>query len=203
MLNQNHIMFNYEINPATNCNSERIATVSNVIPFNNSKVGFLFMKRCTKCKIKKLAVEFPQNKRCKDGLSSWCRGCYRSESAEYAKTKEGVAAAIYNAQNWGSKKRGYDPPNYSLAELRIWIFSQPNFNKLYNKWVTSGYDKMLKPSCDRLDDYKSYTFNNLRLVTWWENRQKGYDDRRNGVNTKGSKAVYQYSIYGVFIKQYY
>lgn len=33
-------MNNNEINPAMNCRPEKTATVPNVIPFNNSKVGF-------------------------------------------------------------------------------------------------------------------------------------------------------------------
>ena len=74
---------------------------------------------------------------------------------------------------------------------------------LYNEWVTSGYDKYAKPSLDRIDDYKGYSFDNIQLMTWGENDTKGSLDVRNGINNKHSKAVLQYDLNGNFIKEYY
>lgn len=65
-------------------------------------------------------------------------------------------------------------------------FLQPNFDELFNNWVRSGYDKMLKPSPDRLDNSKPYTLDNLELVTWAENDRRGHEDMRNGVIISGA-----------------
>ena len=51
------------------------------------------------------------------------------------------------------------------------------------------YKKNLRPSIDRLDDYKTYTLNNIRITTWEENNKKGRFDRKNGINNKVNKAV--------------
>ncbi len=121
----------------------------------------------------------------------------------YKHTKYGLIAVIYGCQRTHSKYRNDPMPDYSLLELRDWIFSQPTFNKLYENWMLSGYEKMTKPSCDRLDDYQPYTLNNLQLITWAENKRKGELDRKNGINNKQNKAVIQMSLDGEFIAEYY
>jgi hypothetical protein len=47
-----------------------------------------------------------------------------------------------------------------------------NFYELYNNWIDSGYKKSDKPSVDRIDDYKGYSFDNIQLMTWKENNKK-------------------------------
>ena len=46
------------------------------------------------------------------------------------------------------------------------------FSELYDAWVDSGYDKWVKPSCDRTDPNISYVLDNLKLMTWRENLLK-------------------------------
>ena len=43
---------------------------------------------------------------------------------------------------------------------------------------------MLAPSIDRKDDYKPYTFDNIQLTTWQQNKAKGHEDCKNGINNK-------------------
>lgn len=105
------------------------------------------------------------------------------------RTRNGIVNTIYQTQKRNSKKRDHSLPDYSLFELRKWIFSQPNFEKLYSDWVDSNYDKYMKPSIDRIDDYIGYSFENIRLVTWRENDEKGSRDIINGVNKKKFKRV--------------
>ncbi len=96
---------------------------------------------------------------------------------------------IYQHQKSSSKKRSMNFPDYTLSEFSFWIKSQHNFKSLWDNYVESGYDKWVAPSCDRLDDYKPYTLDNIRLVTWKENNIKSHSDIRNGVNNKLSKSV--------------
>ena len=110
---------------------------------------------------------------------------------------------IYANQKVRSKSRSHSLPSYSKKQLHAWVINQHNFNELYNNWIMSGYDKYKTPSVDRKDDYKSYTLDNIRLITWKENDVKGSKDRTNGINNKLSKAVSQYGLNGNFIEEYY
>ena len=84
----------------------------------------------------------------------------------------------------------------------IWMIKQDNFVELFNNWKLSGYESRLKPSGDRLDDYKPYTFDNLQLITWGENSDKMHRDVKSGKNSKKSKACEQFTLDGVFIAEW-
>jgi len=122
---------------------------------------------------------------------------------ECKRTKSGVITKIYGAQKGGAKKRGQHSPVYTNEELREWMLSQSIFHELYDRWVESNYDRWQRPSCDRLDNNKSYTVDNLRVVTWWENAHKYYEDIKNGIALKTCKAVLQYDRNGNFVAEYY
>lgn len=116
----------------------------------------------------------------------WCR--------KHRKTKKGIIECIYWNQRRTSRDRGYDLPNYTLHKLVEWVFSQPNFNKIFDNWVESGYEKRLVPSIDRIDPYKSYTFDNIQLMTWEEHLEKDMSDIISGDNRKPLKAVISVNI---------
>ena len=122
---------------------------------------------------------------------------------EYIRSKNGLISKILCGQRYRSKIGNFPPPDYSLEELRAWVFSQPNFEKIYNGWVESGYIIELIPSIDRLDDYKPYTFDNIQLMTWQENDAKGHSDIKNGKNNKRSKAVIQMDLLGNFLNRHH
>jgi hypothetical protein len=94
-------------------------------------------------------------------------------------------------------------PTYSKDELKEWMLSQKEYHRLHAEWVESGHDKDKAPSCDRIDDYKGYSFDNIRIVTWGENSRKYDSDRVNGVNNKESLEVFQYSKTGEFIQSFH
>ena len=52
------------------------------------------MKRCSKCKKQKDESEFSKNRSRKDGLSNWCRDCWRAYVRERYK-KEGKVLKTY------------------------------------------------------------------------------------------------------------
>lgn len=66
---------------------------------------------------------------------------------------------------------------------------QPNFKALWDSWVASDYKKNLIPSIDRLDDYRGYHLDNIRLVTWDENNNSYTEDAKAGINTKTATAI--------------
>ena len=146
-------------------------------------------KRCTKCSEMKPFSEFGVENAAKDGLKTRCRICRNSQLRDYRKTKEGLISNAYTNQIGSSKKRCHVMPDYSQGQLTEWALKQPVFHALFDTWEKSGYEKELIPSFDRLDDYEPYTLSNIQITTWHENKQKGHDDIRNGINNKQSKAV--------------
>ena len=160
-------------------------------------------KKCSKCGELKELGAFNKNKALTDGLTSHCKSCAIIIAHKYRHTKKGLVTKIYGHQKDCSKKREMNLPSYSKQELTSWLFSQDLFHELYDDWKASGYKKAVVPSVNRLDDYKSYTLDNINLMTWQENKERGRNDRLNGVNNKASKAVLQFSIGGEFIKEYH
>jgi len=159
------------------------------------------MKMCKKCGV--ISDNFGQSKN-KDRLNNWCKSCYNEHNKNYNKTKKGLVKCMYSGQKKGSRQRGHAMPNYTVEELRDWVFAQINFKKLYNNWVKSEYKKDLIPSCDRLDDNKPYTLNNLQLITWEENYEKSRCDIKSGKLNGGKKrmGVLQFDKGGNFIAEH-
>ncbi len=122
---------------------------------------------------------------------------------KFAKTKIGVVANLYRHQVASSLQRGHSKPSYTRDELGEWLNIQDLFHHLHCKWVESDYNSLLTPSIDRIDDYLPYSFDNIQLMTWSENRAKYYDDVKSGKNNKKSKAVTQYTKAGVLISNYH
>lgn len=148
--------------------------------------------KCTKCLEYKPRSSFANRPNRKSGLKSSCRVCSNIVSNNYKKSKEGLIRRILVQQKRSSKMRLHSQPEYTLNQFREWFYSQENFEQLYINWVSSDYDKNLTPSVDRLDDLKPYIFENIRLVTWKENRDKSYKDKLEGVTRRDMKTVYQY-----------
>jgi len=160
-------------------------------------------KICRECKITKSIIEFHIDKTFTDGRTWKCKACIGIQRELYKRTKEGHITCLYGSQRGNSKRRGHKPPSYTRSELVSWCLSQENFHIIYDKWVESNYNNLLAPSIDRKNDYKSYCFENIQLMTWEDNHIKGHCDIKNGVNNKNSKAVLQYSRSNVFISEYF
>jgi len=158
------------------------------------------MKKCTKCGENK--KKYFKDKRAKDGLFSSCADCCNEQTRSYRRTKNGLITAIFGSQKYRTKIKNFKKVEYTLEDLKDWIFAQEEFCVLYNNWKASGYTKMLAPSVDRIDDYKGYSLDNIQLVTWQENFDKGHNDRRKGINNKQSRSVMQLSLQGKFICKY-
>jgi len=147
------------------------------------------MKTCRKCNKIKCISEFGKDKRNLDGIKSYCFQCEKENTYKWKKSKKGLLSGIYANQKIGSVKRNYPPPSYTKAELIEWTFSQKIFHEIYDDWKKSGYDKLLTPSCDRINDYLPYMLSNLQIMTWHENWAKANIDVRGGINNKQAKMV--------------
>jgi hypothetical protein len=119
------------------------------------------VKKCSNCEVTKTIDAFSVNS--KGHLLSICKDCMCKKSIEYYRSVKGLIKSIFRTQKKASKIRGHKPPAYTFEELYNWILSQSHFKKLYDRWVESGYKKDLRPSIDRLDDSKGYSFDNIQL----------------------------------------
>lgn len=116
-------------------------------------------------------------------------------SNNYYKSRKGLSCRLYNNMKANSKRRGKQLPDYDLESFRMWLFNQPNFDKLYFNWGASNYDKNKAVSVDRIDDNIGYIFSNMRLTTWKVNNKKANQDMRVGKLKNGAnpqKPVIQY-----------
>jgi len=127
-------------------------------------------KRCSICKNIKPITNFFKCDKCISGYRSECKSCMKHVS----NSRDNVIRGLYHSQIRNSLRRGHVSPNYTLDEFITWVNGQPIYDKLYREYVKSGFDNRHKPSGDRLDDSKPYTFDNLRLTTWKTNREKQY-----------------------------
>jgi len=157
------------------------------------------MKCCTSCKEIKNKQDFSKYYLRKDGLYSICKKCKLS----YRRSKTGLIAQIYGSQQSRSKRKGREYPTYTGMELREWLFSQKKFHLLYDNWKRLDYQKDYVPSVDRIDDNVWYTMSNIQLMTWRENNDKGYMDRKSRKTKHRGKGVKQFTKNGEFIAEYY
>ena len=143
-------------------------------------------KLCTVCGEEKDYSEFYKQAKGKCGLQRRCKPCAIMQTYKQRRTRRGCLKWIYYKQVERSKRKGYPPPDYSCKWLVNWGIKQRKYPNYYNAWVESGYNKWLKPSVDRINDYGFYTKDNIQMLTWRENFKKGCDNIRNGINNKNN-----------------
>jgi len=166
--------------------------------------GFFVMseKQCTGCKKDLPITEFGLLAKA-PYIRAACNGCRSEDTRLLQRSLKGCIGKMYSHQKQSSKRRGHQEPLYSLRELEVFLLNSEEYIKLHAQWADSGYMKGLKPSCDRLDDYKPYSFDNIRVVTWDENNRKYQSDRVVGVNNKQNMAVVSLDSNNIFVTEYF
>lgn len=171
----------------------------------------IVMKTCSKCKELKPFSDYVKDKATNDGHRSSCKTCSYAMTIEWNRSRKGVVCRLWHKHNARSATRGHSKPSYTREWLYDFVLNHPNFESLYAEWVASGYEKMLSPSIDRIDDRIGYTKENIRLVTFGENMEHAWDaSRKIELDNKGwqsglmggHRAVKQYDLYGNFIAEF-
>ena len=66
-------------------------------------------------------------------------------------------------------------------EFEAWAIEQQykEFTQQFASWVKSEYATDERPSTDRIDDTKGYSLQNLRIVSWKENKEKEWASEKH------------------------
>lgn len=160
------------------------------------------MKHCNKCHLLLSLDEFHKNNRCVDGRATLCKDCVRRSQEAYYQTPNGFLIKMYTGLSSKSKDRNHPPPNFDKLEFMLWA-KEEGFDSLFQVWLSLGQPREITPSVDRLNSTFPYTINNIRLVTWRENNEAAYTERKSCARvTRQCKTVNQYALDGAFIKEY-
>lgn len=117
---------------------------------------------------------------------------------KYQRSLDGLIAKIYANQRQRCREQNKPVPKYNLVQLRTWCKKQNKFFKLYSTWVRSKYNQNKTPSIDKINPLGNYIFDNIQLMTWLENHEKGRKER----NLTQGKRIYQISSNGKRIKKF-
>ena len=140
------------------------------------------MKICSTCKQFKPLSDFNKRSVSSDGHALMCRKCTHILQRKFHESKEGIVSRIYCTQKRKSKLRGHKPPTYTKNEFREWLFNQDNFEKLYKEWVDNDYATNYTLSCDRINNTKQYSLDNIKLTSWQINNKNGCKSRMKKVH---------------------
>jgi hypothetical protein len=110
----------------------------------------------------------------------------------YRRTKKGLLSRIYHDQKRNSKNRDIVGPDYTLKEFRKKYEKDPVFINRYEIWVQHDYLQSLRPSFDRIDCFKGYTFDNLQIVTCRTNFCKAVEDKKLHQERKKKRKIKYY-----------
>ena len=156
--------------------------------------------KCKDCNQEKDRTQFSINR---GSRSRSCKECNKLYMVEHRKTKLGLLAQIYGDQVKNSRKRFMKAPAYTLKEFQAFAILDYSFNYLYSTWKGSGYTSGLNPSCDRINDYLPYSFDNIQFISWKENNTKSHQDVKAGryIKTK-DRAILQIDLEGNIIKEW-
>lgn len=91
----------------------------------------------------------------------------------FRKTKKGLLTNLYH------KMKSRHPVDFTLHEFHEIFLDSKLFNRLFTEWEKSKYNKLKKPSIDRINNKVDYLKSNIHMITWAENRYKQTMERRS------------------------
>jgi hypothetical protein len=162
------------------------------------------MKICKRCLVEKNEADFYVKLKNGNALRDMCISCCLKYNKSYAHSINGLIVHIFCDQKKHAIIRSQPMPNYSLQEFKKWMLSQDNFLNLYQDWKNSDFEKAKRPSTDRINDFLSYSLDNIMLTTWADNKRKATLQRIMGIGSAGliCKAIIQIDIQGNIVAEF-
>lgn len=126
----------------------------------------------------------------------------------YRQSYKGFIKYVYSHQIRNCKTRGHELPKYTEKELLDWYVNNSVCIQLHSNWLLSECDINLTPSIDRLDNSKTYSFNNIEAVTWAVNQQRARKAIQEGtlpnggLLNNGHVPIVQYDLDGHKVAEY-
>ena len=109
----------------------------------------------------------------------------------WRRTYKGLTTNLYAKIQERSKRNDRYNDEFTLGEFKGWI-AQTSINRLYEQWAKRGFKTDRRPSMDRINPLKGYTFDNMQVITAKENRIKGDKEKM----ALWGKRVYQSTLDG-------
>lgn len=94
----------------------------------------------------------------------------------WRQTYKGLTANIYAKILERSRRNNRENAQFNLGEFREWLL-QTDIHRLFRGWQRCGYKTDRRPSVDRIDTLRGYTFDNMQVITAKENRSKGDEEK--------------------------
>jgi len=91
---------------------------------------------------------------------------------DYRRSPEAKLVYMYNGmrQRVRANKRYKGLEILTREAFEDWMKEKDaTYQEMYKKWKESGFIRDLSPTVDRIDSYKGYTTDNMRLLTWRDN----------------------------------
>lgn len=115
------------------------------------------MKVCRRCSAKKAANEFRHDTRYRDGLSSWCKQCFRENNSKWA--RENRERLTEKAASW----RAHNPEAWRDTYRRFHNANREKRARDHAKWAKENRGKRNATSA-------AYKAAKLRATPPWANR---------------------------------
>lgn len=96
-----------------------------------------------------------------------------------------------------SRRNNKQNHEFTLGQFREWLL-QTDIHRLFWRWQECGYKTDRRPSVDRIDPLRGYTFDNMQVITAKENRIKGDEEKM----VLWGKPVCQISLSGIVVANY-
>ena len=147
-------------------------------------------KLCTKCKLEKTTDNFYKDNNSKSGFMSNCKECCDNQKDSFHLKnpwKRLLVSIKYRCNNPKSK----DYKDYGLRGIKCLITE----NEIKKLMVRDNYYALKRPTINRKDNDKSYTFDNCEFIEMGLNSA----ERNKRVSRK---AVLQFDKQGNFIREW-
>lgn len=159
-------------------------------------------KKCFKCNTTKPLADFYVHRQMPDGHINKCKLCAKNDVRknysdkvdkyhEYDKSRQrynknrifGHRYTQICQRVQGRATRKYTVEGTDMLPKEDFLNwckeNMTTFNKIYERWVLSGFDRSLAPSIDRINNGLGYTPSNMQWLTVSENSKKYHNKKCN------------------------